>query len=85
MKFFSNLNVLVALCSGMIGGIATGLTWTVSTLLELTIGRMPLYALISATIFINSCIVGLFMFWVGSRHGLQSIEDSGDDAESPTA
>lgn len=85
MKFFSNLNVLVALCSGMIGGIATGLTWVVSALMELIIGRMPLYALISASILVNSCIVGLFMFWVGSRHGLQSIEDSGDDAESPAA
>lgn len=85
MKFLTNLNVLVALCSGLIGGVSTGLTWAISTLIELIVGRMPLVTLIVATILVNSFIIGGCMFWVGRRHGLQSIEDSGGDAESPTA
>jgi hypothetical protein len=85
VKFLTTLNVLVALCSGLIGGVSTGLTWVISTLIDLIVGRVPLVAVIAATILINSFIIGGCMFWVGHRHGLQTIEDSGDGAESPAA
>ena len=83
-SIFQDLTVLVALCSALLGALATALTWATGALFELVVGRAPFIVLFAWTILANSVITGSLMFLLGRRHGLQENTEGTDAAGSPS-